>query len=87
MIQVLGIPWDIDTEGLREYMSKFGELEDCIVMKVSLYPTLRISLMVIKKTVTFSILLSYLGLSLPMTVKFLFCYAPCTRYFCGLRFG
>lgn len=30
---VLGIPWDIDTEGLREYMSKFGELEDCIVMK------------------------------------------------------
>ena len=36
VIQVLGIPWDIDTEGLREYMSKFGELEDCIVMKVSL---------------------------------------------------
>lgn len=35
VIQVLGIPWDIDTEGLREYMSKFGELEDCIVMKVS----------------------------------------------------
>ncbi|XP_023007076.1 RNA-binding protein Musashi homolog 2-like isoform X2 [Cucurbita maxima] len=30
---VLGIPWDIDTEGLRDYMSKFGELEDCIVMK------------------------------------------------------
>ncbi|KAG5241423.1 hypothetical protein OIU76_024609 [Salix suchowensis] len=30
---VLGIPWEIDTEGLREYMSKFGELEDCIVMK------------------------------------------------------
>ncbi|XP_022973186.1 heterogeneous nuclear ribonucleoprotein D-like-B isoform X1 [Cucurbita maxima] len=30
---VLGIPWDIDTEALREYMSKFGELEDCIVMK------------------------------------------------------
>ncbi|XP_068343899.1 heterogeneous nuclear ribonucleoprotein 1-like [Pyrus communis] len=30
---VLGIPWDIDTEGLREYMVKFGELEDCIVMK------------------------------------------------------
>lgn len=30
---VLGIPWDVDTEGLREYMSKFGELEDCIVMK------------------------------------------------------
>eukprot|EP00262_Sarcandra_glabra_P019860 TRINITY_DN7710_c0_g2_i1.p1 TRINITY_DN7710_c0_g2~~TRINITY_DN7710_c0_g2_i1.p1 ORF type:complete len:362 (-),score=67.37 TRINITY_DN7710_c0_g2_i1:80-1165(-) len=30
---VLGIPWDIDTDGLREYMSKFGELEDAIVMK------------------------------------------------------
>ncbi|PWA13725.1 RNA-binding protein Musashi 2 [Artemisia annua] len=30
---VLGIPWDVDTEGLREYMLKFGELEDCIVMK------------------------------------------------------
>lgn len=32
---VLGIPWEIDTEGLREYMTKFGGLEDCIVMKVS----------------------------------------------------
>ncbi|KAL6568904.1 hypothetical protein OROHE_003645 [Orobanche hederae] len=32
---VLGIPWDVETEGLREYMSKFGELEDCIVMKNS----------------------------------------------------
>ncbi|KAI3841712.1 hypothetical protein MKX03_006856 [Papaver bracteatum] len=30
---VLGIPWDVDTEGLRDYMSKFGELEDVIVMK------------------------------------------------------
>lgn len=30
---VLGIPWDVDTEGLREYMSKFGDLADCIVMK------------------------------------------------------
>ncbi|XP_059458976.1 uncharacterized protein LOC132188513 [Corylus avellana] len=30
---VLGIPWDVDTEGLRDYMNKFGELEDCIVMK------------------------------------------------------
>ncbi|KEH27526.1 RNA-binding (RRM/RBD/RNP motif) family protein [Medicago truncatula] len=30
---VLGIPWDVDTEGLKEYMSKYGELEDCIVMK------------------------------------------------------
>lgn len=34
---MLGIPWDVDTEGLREYMSKFGELEDCIVLKVSSY--------------------------------------------------
>ncbi|XP_038722316.1 heterogeneous nuclear ribonucleoprotein 1 [Tripterygium wilfordii] len=30
---VLGIPWDVDTDSLREYMSKFGDLEDCIVMK------------------------------------------------------
>lgn len=30
---VLGIPWDVDTDGLREYMCKFGDLEDCIVMK------------------------------------------------------
>ncbi|KAG8085392.1 hypothetical protein GUJ93_ZPchr0010g9659 [Zizania palustris] len=30
---VLGIPWDVDTEGLREYMSKFGPLDDCVVMK------------------------------------------------------
>ncbi|XP_020684690.1 DAZ-associated protein 1 [Dendrobium catenatum] len=30
---VLGIPWDVDTAGLRQYMSKFGELDDCIVMK------------------------------------------------------
>ncbi|THG20184.1 hypothetical protein TEA_005569 [Camellia sinensis var. sinensis] len=30
---VLGIPWDIDTDGLKDYMTKFGELEDCIVMK------------------------------------------------------
>ncbi|KAM7252472.1 hypothetical protein ACFE04_024355 [Oxalis oulophora] len=30
---VLGIPWDVDTEGLREYMTKFGEIEDCVVMK------------------------------------------------------
>lgn len=30
---VLGIPWEVDTDGLRDYMSKFGELEDCIVMK------------------------------------------------------
>jgi len=33
----LGIPWDVDTEGLKEYMSKYGELEDCIVMKVKSY--------------------------------------------------
>ncbi|CAI0430221.1 unnamed protein product [Linum tenue] len=30
---VLGIPWEVDTDGLRDYMSKFGDLEDCIVMK------------------------------------------------------
>lgn len=30
---VLGIPWEVDSDGLREYMSRFGELEDCIVMK------------------------------------------------------
>ncbi|XP_074308778.1 uncharacterized protein LOC141643493 [Silene latifolia] len=30
---VLGIPWDIDTIGLQEYMIRFGELEDCVVMK------------------------------------------------------
>lgn len=30
---VLGIPWDIDTEGLRQFMTKYGELSDVIVMK------------------------------------------------------
>lgn len=30
---VLGIPWDVDTEGLRQYMCQFGDLEDVIVMK------------------------------------------------------
>ncbi|XVF15550.1 hypothetical protein REPUB_Repub09cG0163800 [Reevesia pubescens] len=30
---VLGIPWEVDTDGLREYMSKYGDLEDCIVVK------------------------------------------------------
>ncbi|XP_024527956.1 heterogeneous nuclear ribonucleoproteins A2/B1 isoform X2 [Selaginella moellendorffii] len=30
---VLGIPWDVDTEGLRSYMTKFGGLDDVIVMK------------------------------------------------------
>jgi hypothetical protein len=34
LIQVLGIPWDVDTEGLRQFMSKYGELSDVIVMKV-----------------------------------------------------
>ncbi|KAI5418087.1 hypothetical protein KIW84_042649 [Lathyrus oleraceus] len=29
----MSIPWDVDTEGLKEYMSKFGELEDCFVIK------------------------------------------------------
>jgi hypothetical protein len=36
---VLGIPWDVDTEGLREYMTKFGPLDDCVVMKVCNYFT------------------------------------------------
>lgn len=30
---VLGIPYDVETEELKYYMCKFGELEDCIVMK------------------------------------------------------
>ncbi|KAF3320093.1 heterogeneous nuclear ribonucleoprotein 27C [Carex littledalei] len=30
---VLGIPWDVDSRGLEEYMSKFGNIVDCIVMK------------------------------------------------------
>lgn len=30
---VLGIPWDIDTDGLRQYMSKYGTLDDVVVMK------------------------------------------------------
>lgn len=30
---VLGIPWDVDTEGLGQYMCQFGDLEDVIVMK------------------------------------------------------
>lgn len=30
---VLGIPWEVETEGLKQYMGKFGLLEDCIVMK------------------------------------------------------
>lgn len=30
---VLGIPWDVDTERLQEYMREFGDVEDCIVMK------------------------------------------------------
>ena len=34
MQQVLGIPFDVETEELKYYLQKFGELEDCIVMKV-----------------------------------------------------
>lgn len=30
---VLGIPWDINTDGLRQYMSKYGNLDDVVVMK------------------------------------------------------
>lgn len=30
---VLGIPFDVETEELKYYMRKFGELDDCIVMK------------------------------------------------------
>eukprot|EP00249_Psilotum_nudum_P017751 c26473_g1_i1 orf=520-1824(+) len=30
---VLGIPWDVDTDGLRQYMSKYGAIDDIIVMK------------------------------------------------------
>ncbi|KAL5993248.1 hypothetical protein ACLOJK_014171 [Asimina triloba] len=30
---ILGIPWDVDTDGLRQYMSQFGELADVMVMK------------------------------------------------------
>eukprot|EP00249_Psilotum_nudum_P012125 c23593_g1_i1 orf=490-1782(+) len=30
---VLGIPWDVDTDGLRKCMSKYGDIEDIIVMK------------------------------------------------------
>ncbi|VAH69078.1 unnamed protein product [Triticum turgidum subsp. durum] len=30
---VFGLPWDVDSEGLRKHMAKFGPLEDCIVMK------------------------------------------------------
>ena len=36
LIQVLGIPWDVDIEGLQDYMGKFGGLDDVIVMRVSL---------------------------------------------------
>lgn len=32
-LAVLGIPWDVDTEGLKQFMSKYGELSDVIVMK------------------------------------------------------
>lgn len=30
---ILGLPWDVETDELKHYMSKFGELEDAIVMK------------------------------------------------------
>ncbi|XP_077249697.1 uncharacterized protein LOC143889400 isoform X2 [Tasmannia lanceolata] len=30
---VLGIPWDVDSEELMQYMSQFGELADVMVMK------------------------------------------------------
>ena len=36
LIQVLGIPWDVDTDGLQDYRGKFGDLDDVIVMQVSL---------------------------------------------------
>ena len=36
LIQVLGIAWVVDTEGLQDYMGKFGDLDDVIVMRVSL---------------------------------------------------
>ena len=35
----------MDTEGLKEYMSKFGPLDDCIVMKVCDNSTSAINLM------------------------------------------
>lgn len=30
---VLGIPWDVDSEDLRQYMSQFGNLDDVMLMK------------------------------------------------------
>ncbi|XP_057974800.1 uncharacterized protein LOC131162385 isoform X2 [Malania oleifera] len=30
---VLGIPWEVDSDGLRQYMSQFGELAEAMVMK------------------------------------------------------
>lgn len=30
---VLGIPWHVNTEGLKQYMSKYGSLDDVVVMK------------------------------------------------------
>ncbi|ERM99709.1 ELAV-like protein 1 isoform X2 [Amborella trichopoda] len=30
---ILGIPWEVDDEGLRQYMKQFGELVDVMVMK------------------------------------------------------
>ncbi|GBG92265.1 hypothetical protein CBR_g55034 [Chara braunii] len=30
---VLGLPWETNTEALKQYMSKFGDLDDVVVMK------------------------------------------------------
>lgn len=30
---VLGIPFDVETDELKYYMRKFGEIEDCVIMK------------------------------------------------------
>lgn len=32
-IEVLGIPFDVETDELKYYMRKFGEIEDCVIMK------------------------------------------------------
>ncbi|MCO5597843.1 hypothetical protein L7F22_051927 [Adiantum nelumboides] len=30
---VLGIPWEVNTDGLKQHMSKYGDLDDVVVMK------------------------------------------------------
>lgn len=30
---VLGIPWEVNTDGLKQYMTKYGNLDDVVVMK------------------------------------------------------